>query len=143
MNPMQSESSGTGAVSPVILAFNLDEDALKTLKGICDWLQLRLKSVPPESFALPLGALAGMPAAALGASLVGAPFFNDPMLVMCQLDEPRFNAFLGALRGSGIPAIPLKAVLTPTNANWSALQLHSELMREHAAIQRQRRKTDG
>ena len=60
------------------------------------------------------------------------------MLVMCNLDEPRFKAFLAALRSTGMPSIPLKAVLTPTNVAWNAFQLHEELSREHEAMRHRR-----
>lgn len=119
-----------------MLAFNLESNALRALEALCAALAVDLNPVPQEAFALPLGALAGIPAAPKAAS---APKpFSDPMLVMCNLDEPRFNAFLQMLRASGLPPIPLKAVLTPTNATWSACQLHDELAREHEALRRRR-----
>ena len=83
---------------------------------------------------MPLGGMMGLPVAApVSASNEG---FDEPMLVMCGLDEAALNAFLTALRYAPLPPIPLKAVLTPTNAAWNALTLHRELSREHAEMTR-------
>ena len=46
------------------------------------------------------------------------------------------NAFLHGFRADKIPPVSLKAILTPTNAGWNALQLHDELVKEREAIQR-------
>lgn len=122
---------------PMILAFNLSADEMETLRGVCGALGLRAKAVPRESFAMPLGGMAGLPVT--GAENVVTQSFDDPMLVMCGLDEARLDAFLRALRYAALPPIPLKAILTPTNAAWNALTLHRELCREHEQMQRMRR----
>lgn len=123
---------------PTILAFNLGEAALAALRGVCQSLGLRLKAVPKEGFSMPLGGMAGLPVVAPVNTSAAA--FDDPMLVMCGLDEQALDSFLKALRWTALPPIPLKAVLTPTNAAWSALTLHEELQREHAEMQRLRGK---
>ena len=124
---------------PTILAFNLSAEALKTLQTPCQAMGLRLKAVPPDGFSLPLGAMLGLPAAASPVQ-PSAANFDDPMLVMCGLEESAMNGFLTALRYLPLPPIPLKAVLTPTNAAWNALTLHEALAQEHAEIQKQLRK---
>ena len=48
------------------------------------------------------------------------------------------DAFLQAMREAGMPPIGLKAVLTPVNVLWNSTDLHSELAREHASMQRRR-----
>jgi hypothetical protein len=117
-----------------ILSFNLSEPANGMLSVLCDGLGLRLSVVPKADFARPLGTLLGLPCAQPVAD--SAADFDDPMLVMCNLDETQFNAFLQALRYSGLPRIDLKAVLTPTNIAWNAAALHDELTREHLEMQR-------
>lgn len=123
---------------PTILAFNLSAEALKTLQAPCQSMKLRLKAVPPDGFSLPLGAMIGL---AAGASPVrpAVKNFDDPMLVMCGLDDAAMNGFLSALRCLPLPPIPLKAVLTPTNAAWNALTLHEALAQEHAEFQRRQK----
>lgn len=124
---------------PTILAFNLSDAALAQLRGACGALGLRLKNVPKDGFPLPLGQMAGLPAAPAAAP-AAEENFDDPMLVMCGLDDVALDRFLAALRALPMPPIPLKAVLTYTNAGWNALTLHQELAREHAALQGRRAK---
>ena len=39
------------------------------------------------------------------------------------------------MKRAKLPPIPLKAVLTPTNRDWTSQQLWQELRREHQAMQ--------
>ena len=121
---------------PMILAFNFDDAALSTLHKLCVSLKLRCKPVPAEGFAMPLGAMVGIPVATMPSA--SGTIFIEPMLVMCNLDESQFNTFLQGLRFSPLPHIDLKAVLTPTNVAWNAFQLHEELSKERDAMRRAR-----
>ena len=120
-------------MTPIILAYNLDGGALAALNALCARQGLRCRSVAPGEYGLPIGALAGLPAAKAPSA---AGRFDDAMLVMCGLLGPQFDAFLQALREPGMPRVPLKAVLTPTNVVWSSAQLRDELVREHEAVRR-------
>lgn len=118
-----------------VLTFNLNEPDFVRLRGLSAAMGIRVKAVPPESFTLPLGGMLGIPTGPINAAPVGESF-RDAMLLMCNLNEQQFNQFLQMLRAPGLPRIPLKAVLTPHNASWSAIQLHEELLREHEAMTR-------
>lgn len=120
-----------------LLIFNLPDGEITKLRGLCVPLGLRVKAVPPESFTLPMGAMLGMPAASADAPAAGGSF-TEPMLLMCNLTEDQFNRLLSLLRGPGLPRIPLKAVLTPHNVGWNALQLHAALNEEREMMRRQR-----
>lgn len=65
------------------------------------------------------------------------PYSGGPlggrMIVFCGLED-RLDELLPALRKAGAGPECLKAVLTPSNRNWSALKLYSELLREHQAL---------
>ena len=65
------------------------------------------------------------------------PYSGGPlggrMIVFCGLED-RLDELLPALRKTGAGPECLKAVLTPSNRNWSALKLYSELLREHQAL---------
>ena len=65
------------------------------------------------------------------------PYSGGPlggrMIVFCGLED-RLDELLPALRRAGAGPECLKAVLTPSNRNWSALKLYSELLREHQAL---------
>ena len=60
--------------------------------------------------------------------------FGEPMLVMAGFSGPLLTAFLNFLKQRKIPRVALKAVLTETNAQWTSIQLHTELSKEREAL---------
>ena len=38
------------------------------------------------------------------------------------------------MRQAKMPAVPLKAVITPSNAAWDSVRLHDEIQKEHLAM---------
>ena len=121
---------------PLLLTYNLSPDAFLALRALCDRLRNRCRTVKPEEYALPIGALAGIPVAAVPAPAPQARF-DEAMLVICHMLSDQLDALLEGLRQAGI-RVALKAVLTPSNVAWSSIQLHSELAREHAEMRRRR-----
>ena len=108
------------------------------LSDLCRSQGIGVREVSPGEYALPIGALAGIPISDKSAgTAIGR--FEDEMLVMCHMLSDQLDAFLRAMRGCGMPPIALKAVLTPTNVTWNSLTLHDELSREHDAMQRRGR----
>ena len=121
--------------APLILAYNLDGDALERLRALCAEQGLGLRAVQPWEQGQPVGALAGIPVA----KTAGNPIvhgFSDPMLLMCHLLSPQLDAFLQGMRDHGVPRVALKAILTPSNVTWTSLKLRDELAREHEAVRR-------
>lgn len=119
---------------------------------------LRIKSVMPEEYGQPLGVLAGIKGfqaageeESQGHTVTGAESreqaqclkqagqaipsaIPEPMLVMCGMGGSRVDEFLARMRRAGVPKIALKAMLTPTNVNWTSRELYEELRREHEAM---------
>lgn len=117
--------------APLVLIYNLDGKKAGALRVLCLKLNIRVRAVAPEEFAQPVGALAGlMP---FLSEAVPAKAFREEMLVMVNLGDKMFNALLQGMRAARI-FIPLKAVLTPINAQWSSTMLQAELAREHEAM---------
>lgn len=122
---------------PLLLTYNLKPSTAAGLLGICRGLGIRVREVGRGEYALPIGALAGIPVArASDAAPVAA--FDDEMLVMCHMLSNELDAFLQAMRDGGLPRIALKAVLTPANVVWNSVDLRNELAREHSAMHRNR-----
>lgn len=119
---------------PLLLTYNLNADTAAALKRVCDGLRIRCRAVLPWEYALPVGALAGIPVAKVPAASP-APGFGDAMLVICFMLSDQLDGLLAEMRRAGI-SVPLKAVLTPTNVAWSSAQLHDELVREHEQMTR-------
>lgn len=125
-------------LGPALLAYNLAGRDAVALKELCRGHGLLWKEIAPSEYALPLGALVGLPAAPVErAPAAPAAPFREPMLVMANLTRPQFDGLLGDMRSQGV-RVPLKAVLTPVNVGWDSVRLHDELLREHEAMARRR-----
>ena len=120
---------------PVILAFNIPPEKQTKLRMLCALVKAQFKPVAPADYSLTLGELILGKSAAPEAN-VDADTFNDEMLVIAGLAGQKFNLFLHDFKRMGIPPIPLKAMLTATNAEWTPVQLHKELCAERDAFAR-------
>ena len=117
-----------------VLLYNIGKDKLPKLQFILFQLGLRGREVSPAEYARPIGDLAGLEGFDTAETDAGEPFAGE-MLVLCGLSSAQFGAFLNALRQNRC-TVALKAVLTETNAAWSAARLYRELAAEHAALQK-------
>ena len=116
---------------PTILTFNLSESRLSKLRFLCMKLGVPVKAIPAEDFAQPIGALCGLAGRAEAQS---AELFPEEMLVFCHMDNAAVNRFLQSARQMRFAPVALKAILTPTNAEWTPIQLCAELKQERAAV---------
>lgn len=116
---------------PLILLYNLDTPKGAKIRRMCLPLGLRTRLVTPEEYGLPLGELAE--GAAPETPWTGETF-GDEMLVLVNCTGPLLDRFLQGFRRNKIPAVYLKAVLTPTNRTWNSVALHGELVKERQAI---------
>lgn len=128
---------------PTVFLFNLSSEVLPALKKLCLTHRLRAVPVPPQQFSLPLKALgpqAPAPAEAPSASSEDSPApFSDPMLLFSGVAPGQLDSFLRGFRKAKLAPISLKAVMTPTNAEWDAVRLHRELTLEQEAMAQGRR----
>ena len=85
-------------------------------------LGIRIRRVEPDQVMEKVGYLAGLPK------------IQESVLIMRNFSGGRLDYLLYNLRKSGVPPIPLKAVLTPSNAEWTFYQLYEELKEEHARM---------
>ena len=58
------------------------------------------------------------------------------VMIMHGFTNRRLEEFLQNMRRAGMPSIPLKAIVTPQNVNWTFRALYKELEREHEAMQK-------
>jgi hypothetical protein len=118
---------------PVVLCFNVPADKVAKVRFGCMRLGVLVKSVDSADFTQPLGALCGLTPPLENASVPEVPFTGE-VLLMAGLNRQQAERLLASLKQSRVN-IPLKAVLTPTNAEWDCIRLHRELTEERAAIQ--------
>ena len=116
-----------------VLAFGLDAAELKGLKAACARKSVRLRRVLPEEYRQSIGALCGADRRREDAASGGA--VPGPMLVFAHFREKQLDMFLSELRTARLGLGALKAVLTPTNAQWDAAALYAGLAREKSQAQ--------
>lgn len=119
-----------------LLLYNLNSSKGQQIKQLCTLLKIKFRSVQPEEYLEPVGALAGIK----GIEPTGTPFtgasFTDEMLIFVNFDDPSLHQFLTRYRQEGIIKVELKAGLTPHNILWNSIQLRNELKSEHDELEK-------
>lgn len=121
-------------MSQVILTFQLQKEKEDGVAPICKVLGIRLTAVPMKDYAQKLGYLAGVKGFPREKAIYGGIPFPAEMLVFSGMDSSQVDAFLAEYKKTGLPAIGLKAVITPHNVFWTADELFRELMKEHLSF---------
>ena len=115
---------------PVLLTYNLRGERAAKIRMVAMRFRVRLRAVEKREYARPLGELveSGPDGDWNGEA------FDEEMLVMAHFPPALMQAFLQGLRRAGVRPGGLKAMLTPTNAQWDSRALHAELCKEREAI---------
>ena len=116
----------------VLLCYNLAPEKAQKIRLAAMRLKIRVRPVAKEECGQTLAALCGMEETTDAA--YGGAGFEDEMLVMANFPAAMMNTFLGLFRRMGIAPVALKAILTPTNAQWDSEKLHAEIASEHEAM---------
>ena len=124
--------------APQILMYNVDNPRKLKILMICGQLKIKARSVAVSDYAQPIGALAGLRSRT--DAVYSGTGFPEEMLLMANFSGALLNSVLNAMRQNRLPGIPLKAVLTDTNADWDSVRLHDEILREHIAMHSQNKK---
>ncbi len=124
------KKEGTPVKPPVLLTYNLHGERAAKIRMAAMRFRVRLRAVERREYARPLAELVenGPEGDWAGEA------FDEEMLVMAHFPPALVQAFLQGLRRAGVRPGGLKAVLTPTNAQWDSLALYTELCREREAI---------
>ena len=120
-----------------VLCYNLKGTAKGRKIGlIFGFLGYRVRHVEKEEYSLPVGEVAeGRTTESINEE-AGVKkkeieaVFQDEMLLMCPENERMLDQVLQRMRKEKVQ-VPLKAVLTESNKNWTSVVLHDEIMREH------------
>lgn len=124
-----------------VLMYNLSGERRGAIAGLAQSIGVSSRDVAPEEYGDSLGALCGLGTPA-GKQSGGNPF-SEEMLLLAFLSQEQFHAFLDGFREMGIKGVPLKAMLTPTNAEWDSYRLHGDLLAEFEAFRRMAQKKGG
>lgn len=117
-----------------VLLFGIaDKEIISKIQLVMTIQKIGVKVVQPQDYSQSMGFLAGIPGFTQGLPYAGTETVG-PMMVLC-LAPSRLDKILAALRQAGLPPIP-KAILTQTNAQWAAVDLYKELLREQEEIRK-------
>ena len=119
--------------APGVLLFNLPSEREAPVR---QWLlrhDITVRTVRPDEQRHSLGYLTGMPGSTPATRPDGTPF-TDEMLVMSLFPSALMDDFLAFFPAAGLAPVALKAVVTSSNASWSAVRLHRELKKEHCTL---------
>jgi hypothetical protein len=115
-----------------------DKAYASVMRGVLAQMGIRVKNLTPERCVQRIGFLAGMEGCEKREVAAGyekyAPVMGQELLIFCGLTEERLDEVLESLKNAGVPKIDLKAVVTPTNAEWTVYQLYEQLLSEHGRM---------
>ena len=129
---------GTARQAPAkVLLLHLGEDSTagRKVRDILRELKLPAVTLNPLQAGQTVGYLAGLPGYAAQNAPLPARSVNQPFLLMAGLSEAQQTKLLTNLNAAEVH-IPLKAVLTRTNQDWTLSRLLIEISREHALLNR-------
>lgn len=115
-----------------VLTYILDDTTAATLSLILEKMSVEEYRVPANKLGQKVGVLAGYTGFE-GTQCEDGFSVGESMLCMCGLSSGRVNQLLEQLRENHID-IPLKAVVTATNQNWSFARLAEALQEERKAL---------
>ena len=119
-----------------ILAFHFDGSDLFQLRQLAATHRVRLEVIDVIDYKQTLDALSSGRKNPLTEPFAGqAPDAN--LLLFCDFSEKHLDKLLLSLRKSSIP-VDYKAILTPSNRQWTVLQLILALQAEKAAYEKQK-----
>lgn len=115
-----------------ILIYNLSPEKDAKVKMVCRELFIGARTVEKEEYGYPLGCLLGL---SQDEEQRDGEDFDAEMLYIAGLRGGMLDLFLDRLRRKKL-SVPLKAVQTDTNINFTSFELYRELSAEHEAIRR-------
>ena len=116
----------------MVLCYNMDGDRALAVRALAQAAGIQPFLVPPEAYLQTIGALCGLePGSDLAYEGEG---FKEEMMLMAFLEKGMLTSFLDSFHHRGLAPVRLKAMLTDTNAAWTAPALYAEIAKEHAAM---------
>lgn len=115
-----------------VISFGFTPAEQKKLKTVCDKVGVRLKKVTPMEYGQPIGSFVGL--AEKGETTGTELPLDGQMLVFASVSDRQLDAILSGLRTVRVGIGSFKAMVTPTNASWTAYALLEELKKEREEL---------
>ena len=118
-----------------VLLYNFrDEARLRQIRRYLNRQKISVTMVQPSQYLEKLGFLFEIPGFSKNPVFNLGQNFQEEMMVLNGFSESELDGFLAFFKENSLPAVKLKAVLTPVTMHWDSMKLHDELMREHEAL---------
>lgn len=114
-----------------VLLYNIDKsEAGKAIISILEKLNVKIIIVKSSDLMNPIGYILGEKGFERGTeALTTIP--PDDMMVMAGFEDKQIDILLQIFKEANIPFIPLKAIVTQTNVNWTFMQLLNNVKNEY------------
>lgn len=113
-----------------VLLYNFTPERARAVRAALSQLDCGVVSVPCKDQSQAVGAVVGLAGYARKKS-APAENFSEEMLVMYGFFGEGIDVVIHLLKAAGVGAVPLKAVVTETNAAWDGVTLYREIKAEH------------
>lgn len=117
-----------------ILVFGLDQNKEAAVSAAATAAGATVVTVPRKDYSQKLGALAKVQGFSRDKTVYSGPDFPAEMLVFSGMNSAQVDRFLAEYKKQGVPAIGLKAIVTPNNVFWTPETLLKELLKEHMSM---------
>ena len=123
----------------VLLINFQDKSRLREMQLLLMSAKIRIRLVKTEEYLQPIGVLAGMKDMESVDEVYTGQGLEKEMVVFADLTDEHLNQVLYLMRKSRGGPVDYKAILTETNKDWTIPELYEELVKEHEAMQSQRK----
>lgn len=111
-------------MNEIALFYNFSEERMRKARLALLPLKIRTKIVSKVDYNHPLGYLAGIKGIEPSSEEFDGEGFDEEMILLHNFTNKTIDNLIRALNKCGVGRIPLKAVITPTNKDWSSVQLY-------------------
>lgn len=117
-----------------VLLYNIDKsEAGKAIISILEKLNVEIIIVKSSDLMNPLGYILGAEGFERGTeALTTIP--QDDMIVMAGFEDKQIDILLKIFKEANIPFIPLKAIVTKVNVNWTFMKLLESVKNEYMEL---------
>ena len=108
-----------------ILLYNIkDKKRAMDIRRVLMPLKIRIKNISPDEFAYPIGYLLGLEGYEASDTPAEDCFFEDEMMIMAGFTSYDIDQVIRGFHKRRIKGIPLKAIVTPHNQEWTSYKLY-------------------
>lgn len=124
-------------MNETVLLYNLEKsDKGQIMMKILGQLGIDIKIVDEKDILQPLGYLLNMDGFEATSLEISEEVIEEEMMVIHNFSDEQINLMLEIFKGAEVPFIPLKAITTPMNIEWSFHQLYQEIKKEYEMMKK-------